>query len=117
MVKVRGKGNKHRLVPLSMEMKKVVCKHAARRSAPASGIPNGAVMELSRHDRSQVQPHTLRSYICCDHLRNGRNLFYLFKILGHSSVTTTRKYLPSVGVDDLQALHDTLSPLAPKGAP
>jgi site-specific recombinase XerD len=62
----------------------------------------------------RFSPHTLRSYICCDHLRNGRNLFYLFKILGHSSVTTTRKYLPSVGVDDLQALHDTLSPLAPK---
>jgi hypothetical protein len=31
VVKVKGKSHKHRLVPLSMDMRKVLCKYAARR--------------------------------------------------------------------------------------
>ena len=58
-----------------------------------------------------VSPHTLRHTFAVQYLRAGGNLFYLSKILGHSSVTTTQKYLQSVGVDDLQAVHDRLTPL------
>ena len=47
------------------------------------------------------------------YLRAGGNLFYLSRILGHSSVTTTEKYLQSLGVEDLQAVHDRLSLLNP----
>jgi hypothetical protein len=39
-------------------------------------------------------------------------LFYLSKILGHSSVTTTERYLQSLGVEDLRAVHDRLSLLS-----
>jgi site-specific recombinase XerD len=34
MVKVRDKGNKHRLVPLSMEMRRRLYRYAAKHSAP-----------------------------------------------------------------------------------
>jgi site-specific recombinase XerD len=47
------------------------------------------------------------------YLRAGGNLFYLSKILGHTSVTTTEKYLQSLGVEDLQAVHDRLTLLNP----
>jgi site-specific recombinase XerD len=63
----------------------------------------------------RFSPHTLRHTFAVQYLRAGGNLFYLSKILGHSSVTTTQKYLQSVGVDDLKMVHDRLSPLAPLG--
>ena len=59
----------------------------------------------------RISPHTLRHTFAVSYLRNGGNLFYLSRVLGHSSVTTTQKYLQSVNVDDLQAVHDRLSPL------
>jgi site-specific recombinase XerD len=37
----------------------------------------------------------------------------LSRILGHTSVKTTEKYLQSLGVEDLQAVHDRLTPLNP----
>ena len=53
--------------------------------------------------------HTFRHTFAVSYLRAGGNLFYLSRILGHSSVTTTEKYLQSLGVEDLQAVHDRLS--------
>jgi hypothetical protein len=41
-------------------------------------------------------------------------LIYLSKILGHTSVKTTERYLQSLGVEDLQAVHNGLSLLSPK---
>ena len=35
--------------------------------------------------------------------------YYLARILSHSSVKTTEQYLESLGVEDLQAVHDKLS--------
>ena len=57
----------------------------------------------------RFSPHTLRHTFAVNYLRRGGNLFYLSKILGHSSVTTTQKYLQSLGIEDLQAAHNKLS--------
>jgi site-specific recombinase XerD len=46
------------------------------------------------------------------YLRAGGNLFYLSKILGHTSVKTTERYLQSLGVEDLQKVHNGLSILS-----
>ncbi len=35
------------------------------------------------------------------YLRVGGNLFYLSKILGHTSVKATERYLQSLGIEDL----------------
>jgi len=61
----------------------------------------------------RCSPHTLRHTFAVSYLRAGGNLFYLSRILGHTSVTTTEKYLQSLGVEDLQAVHDRLSLLNP----
>jgi site-specific recombinase XerD len=63
----------------------------------------------------RCSPHTLRHTFAVSYLRAGGNLFYLSKILGHSSVTTTQRYLQSLGIDDLQAVHDRLSLLTRRG--
>ncbi len=58
---------------------------------------------------ARVSFHTFRHTFALSYLRAGGNLFYLSRILGHTSVTTTEKYLQSLGVEDLQAVHDRLS--------
>jgi site-specific recombinase XerD len=129
VVKVRGKGNKHRLVPLSMEMRRRLYRYAAKHSGPGRllfGTRNNTLVTVRNFERDfkalgqrlgitgvRFSPHTLRHTFAVQYLRAGGNLFYLSKILGHTSVTTTQKYLQSVGVDDLQAVHDRLTPLAP----
>jgi site-specific recombinase XerD len=130
VVKVRGKGNKQRLVPMSMDMRKVLYRYAAKHSGPGRllfGTRNNTLVTVRNFERDfkaigaklsitgvRFSPHTLRHTFAVQYLRAGGNLFYLSKILGHTSVTTTQKYLQSVGVDDLQAVHDKLSPLTPR---
>lgn len=132
VVKVRGKGNKHRLVPLSTDMRKVLYRYAAKHSGPGRllfGTRNNTQVTVRNFGRDfaimgakaditgvRFSPHTLRHSFAVQYLRAGGNLFCLSKILGHSSVTTTQKYLQSVGVDDLQAVHDRLSPLGVRAA-
>lgn len=132
VVKVRGKGNKHRLVPLSTDMRKVLYRYATKHSGPGRllfGTRNNTQVTVRNFERDfaimgtragitgvRFSPHTLRHSFAVQYLRAGGNLFYLSKILGHTSVTTTQKYLQSVGVDDLQAVHDRLSPLAGRAA-
>jgi len=41
-------------------------------------------------------------------LGTGGNLFYLSKILGHTSIRTTERYLQSAGIEDLKAVAGRL---------
>src|SRR5262249_39824204 len=105
VVKVRGKGNKHRLVPLSTDMRKVLYRYAAKNCGPGRllfGTRNNTQVTVRNFERDlkvmgtklgitgvRFSPHTLRHTFAVSYLRAGGNLFYLSKILGHSSVTTT----------------------------
>lgn len=60
----------------------------------------------------RCSPHTLRHTFALNYLRAGGNLFYLSKILGHTSIKTTERYLQSVGVSDLSAVRERFSLLA-----
>ena len=115
VVKVRGKGNKHRLVTLSMEIREVLYRYAMKHSNRGRllfGTRNNTQLTVRNFERDlkalgrkagtgvRFSPHTLRHDFAVQYLRAGGNLFYLSKILGHSNVTTTQKYLASVGVDE-----------------
>jgi site-specific recombinase XerD len=130
VVKVRGKGNKHRLVPLSVEMRKILYRYSVKNSGPGRllfGTRKNTLVTVRNFERDlkvigrklgitgvRFSPHTLRHTFAVAYLRNGGNLFYLSKILGHTSVTITQRYLQSLDVTDLQAVHDRLSPLVPE---
>ena len=56
----------------------------------------------------RVSPHTFRHTLATEFLRRGGNIFYLQKILGHSSLEMVKRYL-HVQTEDLQAAHHKLS--------
>jgi site-specific recombinase XerD len=128
VLRVKGKGNKQRLVPISMELRKRLYRPLAKHDAQLvfctrSGGPlsqRDVLRDFKKLCRKiavggvRCSFHTLRHAFSVNYLRAGGNLYYLQRILGHSSITTTQRYLGSLGVQDLQAVHDRLSPLAPE---
>jgi site-specific recombinase XerD len=127
LVKVTGKGNKQRLVPVSADMRRTLYRYSMKVRGPlVFGTRNGTKVTNRNLERDfkllctrvgiagvRCSPHTLRHTFAVAYLRAGGNLFYLSRILGHTSIKTTERYLQSVQVEDLQAVHDRLSPLAP----
>ena len=127
LVKVKGKGEKHRIVPMSIELRRVLHRWLSRhkfilvfptvqgRRLYQRNTLRGLKLLGERFYVTGVRVsfHTFRHTFAVGYLRAGGNLFYLSRILGHSSVTTTEKYLQSLGVEDLQAVHDRLSLLNP----
>jgi integrase/recombinase XerD len=56
--------------------------------------------------------HVFRHTFAINYLRKGGSVFHLQKILGHSSLEMTRRYV-NLLTDDLQAVHQRCSLLAP----
>jgi integrase/recombinase XerD len=125
-LKVKGKGSKERLVPVSLELRKMLFRwHQKQKEALVASTRNGTRVTTRNFQRDlkdlcarigltgvRTSPHTLRHTFAVSYLRNGGNLFYLSKILGHTSVKTTERYLQSLQIGDLQAVHDRLSVLS-----
>lgn len=119
VLKVYGKGSKERLVPMSLELRKMLFRWNqkpscdlvfATRTATKMTVRNFQrdFKELGKRLKFtwvRMSPHTCRHTFACEYLRRGGNLEFLRRILGHSSILTTQKYLRSLGVEDLQAAH------------
>jgi integrase/recombinase XerD len=128
LLKVRGKGQKERIVPMSFELRKLLFRWLAKLPAHYERVfptRDGATLrsrlvlvnfktlgKCAGIVGVRMSPHTLRHTFAVSYLRAGGNLFYLSKILGHTSITTTQRYLQSLGIEDLQAVHNRLSLLS-----
>jgi len=125
LVRVRGKGDKYRLIPLSFEGRKALFRwlpqHAfqvvfpTRRGTKLAHRPNlRAFVGLCKRlgiEGPRCSFHTLRHTFALAYLRNGGDVFRLQRILGHTSLEMTRRYV-DLQTEDLQAVHNRLSPLA-----
>ncbi len=133
-IRVLGKGNKQRLVPISAYTQDVLNTYISRirvHETPERGeadivFRNRRGKRLTREMlfvitrnlgrklgwKKTVSPHTLRHSFASHLLRNGANLKAIQQMLGHESITTTEIYLHT----DEQQLRETLARFHPRSS-
>lgn len=125
VIRVLGKGNKERIVPLSAVPAKSLLLWHDSRGKPSSGPVFTDYLDDSPMTTRQVQcsfnrvaseagvkglsPHALRHHYATRLIRAGVDVFSVQKLLGHSSVSTTQVYV-NLDLRDLKAAaaKDTL---------
>ena len=125
LITVYGKGQKERVIPMSFELRKVLHRWLLSHNFPlAFPTRQGAHMtqrNVLRHFKTvatrlgisgvPVSFHTARHTFAVNYIRNGGDVFRLQRILGHSTLEMTRRYV-NLQTEDLSAVHNRLSPLA-----
>jgi site-specific recombinase XerD len=117
-IKVLGKGNKERVIPISVSLRRILQKYIQGRG------DNGLVFAtkqgkkinyqnirmdfydlctLLRIDRYKFDGcfHSFRRQFARHYLKIGGNLVYLQTILGHNDIQTTRRYLGEIESSEL----------------
>lgn len=127
-LRVRGKGNKERQVPISGRAVSAVERYLEAREA----IPNERALFLNSRGRrlsdrqvrrlvkfyalavtgdSTVHPHSFRHAYATHLLSDGADLRAIQELLGHARLSTTQKYT-QVSLRELQAVYDKAHPKA-----
>jgi integrase/recombinase XerD len=130
LAKLRGKGDKERVVPISPELRKAVHRYIVdfeRRSeqllfATRNETPLGrrnVLRDVKRLcKRLGFAPpgrtlHAARHSFATGYLRRGGNALALQRVMGHADLETTRRYV-HLTVEDLKAAHEKTSLLKPR---
>jgi len=130
MLKVCGKGNKERMVPIGAMVQKAVWKYL-NRYRPEPVIPRYGQAFLTRDGRPlskdrleaiverygtkagitgvRVSPHTFRHTMAVTFLRNGGDVFSLQRILGHTQLEVLGVYI-NLAQSDISRVHQRNSP-------
>lgn len=133
LVKVRGKGDKERIVPLGGRACDALTEYLAVRDALANRTEKktSALFLNNRGGRlttrsvgrligayagqiavfRPVHPHAIRHTFATHMLDAGADLRAIQELLGHSSLSTTQKYT-HVGIDRLMEVYDKAHPRA-----
>lgn len=118
MLRVLGKGNKERLVPISKEARKHLFRFLQTNSGRfVFGTRDdvrlryrNAYRDISRlcaklKLTGATHPHAFRHYFAVSYVRAGGDIYRLSRILGHTSISTTQLYLRSMGIEHLREGH------------
>jgi len=118
VINLKGKGNKHRIVPLTKNTKLTITNWLEKRdrsseflliSSKSNSISSRAIQHIFRNYSNQlgiqITPHSLRHTYCKQLAKQGVNIESIAQLAGHSSIETTRIYVtPSI-----QELHNALN--------
>ena len=115
LIKILGKGNKERFIPLSSIAKKLLCNYIKYNRKKLSydkqsvdivflnnrgkkltrvmvyNIINDAALDAKINKK--ISPHTLRHSFATHLIENGADIISIQKMMGHENVVTTEKYL------------------------
>lgn len=130
-LKICGKGNKERIVPIGISVQRALAKYINKyRPNPTYPLsdnlflnrdgmpltPNRIEAIIERYALKvkiqgvRTSPHTFRHTFAISYLRNGGDVFTLQRILGHETLDMVRNYV-NVAQHDLQEVHLRCSPV------
>lgn len=127
---VIGKGNKERKVPMGAQAKKALIDYLSKErpkpqnprdedrvylTAESNPVSQVVVHKMFQRVRKaagvpRLHPHVCRHTFAVRYLVHGGDVFSLQKILGHSSLEMTRRYV-NLASDDIKDKHRRFSPM------
>jgi integrase/recombinase XerD len=124
LIIVTGKGRKERIVPISIELRKVLHRFITKQRVCRFQSPylfctsTGTTMSYHNTVREFMKVvrslglegfdgcfHAFRRFFGKNYLKNGGNLVYLQRLFGHSNIATTKMYLEDIDQEDLHRVH------------
>lgn len=133
---INGKGRKQRFVPLSPLMQKQLMKYVRAKELHYMDYPiksdklflsvrgkiltTEAVERVIRkaghivnvNEKVRVSPHTLRHYFAIKMLDNGIDIYSVARLMGHSNIRTTQRYLMATTDKQILLRTSNSTPLA-----
>jgi integrase/recombinase XerC len=131
-LKILGKGNKERIVPLSIEMKQLLQQYIQQKKEQLGEIVDQEVLLVNENGKKlypkyvqlivkrylslittidKKSPHVLRHTFATHLMNNGAELNAVKELLGHSSLAATQIYTHNT-IEKLKDIHKKAHPKA-----
>jgi len=126
-IRVMGKGSRERIVRIGKQTQKALLRYLLMRTdhypslwvgERAKALDAHAIQSMLRRlgkraglSEVRCSPHTFRHTFATMAIRNGANLFYVQSLLGHSTLTMTRRYAKTVDSEAAVKAHPSFSPV------